>query len=294
MVMRRLSVMAGLFTLASGLLASAAPAALAARAVPAGLAVPAAAGAGWIRLTHLSPNTPAVDVYLYPFGGTHPMIVLKHVGYGAVSPYEKVASGEYTVAMRMAGATAGSPPVLSTAVHVAPGAAYTVAGLGPASGLRLQVLHDRLTTPAGTSLVRVIQASLRDHKVTVRAGSQVLAQGLAFGQVTRYRVTQPGTWVVDVAGAGGVVSQSVTLAAGTIHTLVVLDGASGLMIDNLEDAAGSAVMPRGGAATGLGGTAPRPAPPAMPWAVAIMAGVLCSGTAAYWLRRFRHQARHAR
>jgi hypothetical protein len=285
MMMRRLAVMAGLFTVASGLLVSAAPA---------GLAAPAATDAGWIRLTHLSPNTPAVDVYLYSFGGTHPMIVLKHVSYGAVSPYEKVATGEYTVAMRLAGKSAGSPPVLSTAVRITPGGAYTVAGLGPVSGLRLQVLHDRLTTPKGTSLVRVIQASLRDHKVTVKAGSQVLAQGLPFGQVTHYRPAQPGTWVVTVSGADGVVTQSVTLSAGTIHTLVVLDGASGLMIDNLVDAAGSAVMPQGGAATGLGGTAPVPAPSAMPWAVAVMAGLLCSGAAAYWLRRFRHPARHAR
>jgi hypothetical protein len=291
MMMRRLAVMAGLFTVASGLLVSAVPAALAAPAAPAGRA---ATGAGWIRLTHLSPNTPAVDVYLYSFGGTHPKIVLKHVGYGAVSPYEKVASGEYTVAMRLAGKSAGSPPVLSTAVRITPGGAYTVAGLGPVSGLRLQVLRDRLTTPKGTSLVRVIQASLHDHKVTVKAGSQVLAQGLPFGQVTHYRPAQPGTWVVSVSGADGVVSKSVTLTAGTIHTLVVLDGASGLMIDNLVDAAGSAVMPQGGAATGLGGTAPVPAPPVMPWAVAVLAGLLCSGAAAYWLRRFRHLARHAR
>jgi len=28
----------------------------------------ATTGTGWIRLAHLSPNTPAVDVYLYSFG----------------------------------------------------------------------------------------------------------------------------------------------------------------------------------------------------------------------------------
>ncbi|HLJ98838.1 MAG TPA: hypothetical protein VKU39_02900, partial [Streptosporangiaceae bacterium] len=45
------------------------------------------AGYGWIRLAHLSPNTPAVDVYLYSFGDSSAFFVLKHVGYGAVSPY---------------------------------------------------------------------------------------------------------------------------------------------------------------------------------------------------------------
>src|SRR6266436_6547875 len=32
-------------------------------------------GVGWLRLAHLSPNTPAVDVYLYSFGNSHAMIV---------------------------------------------------------------------------------------------------------------------------------------------------------------------------------------------------------------------------
>ena len=137
----------GLFTLLPGVLAAA----------PAASAAPAA---GWIRLAHLSPNTPAVDVYLYSFGNSHAMIVLHHVSYGTVSPYEKVTPGEYTVAMRGAGAKPSSPPVLSTGVHIAPGGAYTVAGMGPAKGLRLQVFQDKLTTPTGKSLVRVIQASL--------------------------------------------------------------------------------------------------------------------------------------
>jgi len=74
---------------------------------------------------------------------------------------------------------------------------------------------------------------------------------------------------VHVSGAAGTATKSVTLTAGTIHTLVVLDGAGGsLMIDNLQDAAGSAIMPRGGVATGLGGTAPAPAPSPAPWAAA--------------------------
>ena len=47
------------------------------------------------------------------------------------------------------------------------GQAYTVAAMGPSRGLRLQALNDRLTTPHGMSMVRVIQASLKEHQVTV-------------------------------------------------------------------------------------------------------------------------------
>jgi len=47
-------------------------------------AASAAEGTGWIRLAHLSPNTPAVDVYLYSFGNSNAKIVLHHVAYGTV------------------------------------------------------------------------------------------------------------------------------------------------------------------------------------------------------------------
>ncbi len=66
-------------------------------------AASATTGTGWIRLAHLSPNTPAVDVYLYSFGNSNAEIVLHHVAYGTVSPYEVVTAGDYSVAMRASG-----------------------------------------------------------------------------------------------------------------------------------------------------------------------------------------------
>ncbi len=231
---------------------------------------------GWLRLAHLSPNTPAVDVYLYSFGDPSAKIVLRHVTYGTVSGYQAVPTGEYTVAMRGAGAPASSKPVLSTTVNVATGKTYTVAGLGPNSGLRLQILKDRLVTPRGKALVRVIQASLQQHKVTVKTGSNVLVSGLAFGHVTSYQTVAPGTWNVRAAGESGNAMQSIKLAAGTIHTLVVLDDPSHLTIDNLVDAAGSRVLPAGAAATGFGGTAGVPGSSLVPWLVIVTAGLLVS------------------
>ena len=63
--------------------------------------------------------------------------MLHHVAYGTVSPYETVQAGDYSVAMRGAGASPSSQPVLSTSVTIPAGHAYTVAGMGPESGLRL-------------------------------------------------------------------------------------------------------------------------------------------------------------
>jgi hypothetical protein len=244
---------------------------------------------GWIRLAHLSPNTPAVDVYLYSFSNPHAKVVLHHVGYGTVSSYMKVPAGEYTVAMRTPGASPASPPVLSTAVHVVSDDAYTVAGIGPADGLRLKVLRDRLETPAGKILIRVIQASLHQHLVTVTAGKEILADKLPFGQLTTYRVANPGTWIFRASGGSWHISRSIKLVPDCIHTIVILDGSSDLKIHDLLDSAGMMEMPSGGVETGLGGTAPRPAFPAAPWLAMAGAGGLLAAAGGIAIRR-----RHAR
>jgi hypothetical protein len=262
------------------------------------LAIPAAAVAtasaatttGWIRLAHLSPNTPAVDVYLYSFGDSSAQIVLHHVAYGTVSPYEQVPTGDYTVAMRVAGAAATSSPVLSASVDVAAGHAYTVAGLGPESGLRLQVLDDQLTTPTGKALVRVIQASLKQSVVSVNWGGETLDGSLKFGSVSSYQTVSAGTATLTVSGGGDQATDSVPLAAGTVHTLVVLDGPKGLQIDDLLDAAGSGTAPAGGAATGFGGMAPRGPSSPLPWLAAIGAGLLLATAGGLRLRSRRGPA----
>jgi Domain of unknown function (DUF4397) len=265
-----LASLLGLFTLISGVMA-AAPAAS------------ASSGAGWIRLAHLSPNAPAVDVYLYNFGNPDALVVLHHVSYGTVSPYEQVPAGEYTVSMRAAGARGSAKPILSTGFEVHGGQAYTVAGMGPAAGLRLQVIDDTIAAPAGHALVRVIQASLSQHVVTLSLGHLTLHQ-LDFASVTTYRTVAAGHDRAEVTGQSEQASMNVPLPADSVHTLVVLDGSRGLRLTDLEDAAGSQVAPAGGAATGLGGTAPRPGPAPWPWLAVIAAGALLSLAGA---RRFR-------
>ena len=251
-------------------------------------------GMGWVRCAHLSPNTAPVDIYMYSFGDPKAMDVLRHVPYGEVGMYMKMAVGQYTAAIRPAGAPASTPPVLSATLRVHAGRAYTVAALGPANGLRLQALNDRMTTPHGKSLVRVIQASLKQHQVTVQAGSATLASNLAFSSVTPYGADQPGRWMVHAAGGSETWSGRVKLTAGSIHTLVVLDSPSGLKVANLMDAAGSAMMPHGGVDTGLGGAVPGPAPSPLPWLAGLAGGLLVAAVAATRLRRSRAVARHAR
>jgi hypothetical protein len=263
-------------------------------AVPAASAAPSSGGVGWLRLAHLSPNTPAVDCYLYSFDNPNAKIVLHHVAYGAVSPYEQVPAGEYTVAMRGAGAAPASKPVLSASVDVQPGGAYTVAGMGPYAGLRLQVVQDKLVTPAGKALVRVIQASMRQPKVSVGLNGQSLASQLAFSKISSYVAVSPGAFTVHAAGSSETATATVNLKAGSIYTLVVEDNSTKLGVDALVDASGSKVEPAGGVQTGFGGTAARPGAALLPWLSVGLAGLLAAAGGSLLVSRRRRPALHAR
>jgi hypothetical protein len=254
----------------------------------------AAADQGFVRCANLSPGTPE-DIYLYPFGDPMHPTVLTHGGYGSVSVYMPVTAGQYTVAMRPVGASASSPPSVSTSFMVSAGASYTVASIGSASARKLDVLTDQTTGQAGEKvLVRVIQASLTQPKVTVSVGGDTLARELAFGSATSYQAIKAGTPMVRFTAAGGRAAMAVRLAAGSVHTIVVLDGASGskLKIDNLTDAAGSADAPKGGAATGMGGTAPGAGggPGSVPWLATLAGGLLLAVAGGFGLRWSRRGA----
>jgi hypothetical protein len=241
--------------------------------------------AGWVRYANLSQGTPE-DVYLYSFGNPENPTVLRHQGYGGVSSYMQLSAGEYTVAVRPVGTAASSPASITTSFMVSAGTNYTVASLGPATGRRLQVLQDQIAAPSGQALVRVIQASSKQPRVTASIGADTLARQLAFGSVTTYQAVQPGTPAVVFSTPDGHAAMPVALAAGSVHTIVVLDGTSGLKIDNLTDAAASQVAAKGGAATGLGGTAPGPPAPSLaPWLATLAAGLLLAVAGGFGLRR---------
>jgi Domain of unknown function (DUF4397) len=279
---RRLVLVAAVTALLGGPTVAAASAASAASA--------AGAGQGWVRCADLSPGTPE-DVYLYPFGNPSHPTVLMHQGYGTVSKYMPVSAGQYTLAMRPSGASASSLPTVSTSFMVSAGSNYTVASIGSVSSRRLKVLDDQMAAAAGSkALVRVIQASVKQPQVTVSVGPNVLARELAFGSASSYQSVQPGSPTVTFSAQGGHAAMAVKLTAGSVHTLVVLDGSSGLRIDNLTDAAGSTDSPKGGAATGFGGTAPKPGPGLAPWLGTLAGGVLLAVAGGFGLRRSRRTA----
>ena len=225
------------------------------------VATPAGAdtAVGYVRLAHLSPDTPKVDVYLSKVSDdSFKPQVFEHVGYGVVSKYLPLPVGTYAVAMRNEGAPASAPPVLTTQVTVQAGAAYTVAGVGKFSGLGLKVLTDDLTRPAdGKAKVRVIQASVNNPVLDVSlANGTSVAKAVSFASTTSYQLVNPGTWVLALRGSGSsaVTNLSCTLATGSVYSLLVLDSPTGLKLELRLDARGGGSAPEGGVETGGGST----------------------------------------
>jgi hypothetical protein len=249
----------------------------------------AAAGDGYVRLAHLSPDTPAVDVYLKSDDNKVKEQTFPGVAYGAMSDYLRLPVGTYSVAMRKAGAAASTKPVLTTEVTVETGQAYTVAGVGRYADLGLRVLKDDLTLPGpDESKVRVIQASVKAPVLDVSGkGGATIADGVAFATTTAYKQVNPGKWTVMVQPTGGGKASALpcTLGAGNVYSLLVLDDKSGGLKSELHiDAGRSGTAPLGGVQTGDGGSQPSSSLP-MALLLAGLAAVLTGGVIVALRRR---------
>lgn len=270
-----------------------------------GLGIPAAGAAegGLLRLAHLSPDTPPVDVYVDSVSDPTAKLVLHGVSYGAISGYQQVPPGTYTVAMRANGAATNTPPVLSTTVQVSGSSAHTVAGVGNFASLGLEVLTDDLTLPpAGQARLRVLSAAATAKSLDVTlAGGAPVAMQLPFAHTSGYVDVPAGATSLQVAPDGtAATALPVTLAAGSVYSVVVLDKkGGGLDVRTVLDAASPGVRPVGGVETGAGGAAPgggglSSADRAAAAGIAVLATVALLTTSARRPFRARRPGRHVR
>jgi Domain of unknown function (DUF4397) len=238
-------------------------AAVALLALPGSAAAAPAEQSSFLRLAHISPNTPNVDIYLTSVGDPSVWFTVPGVGYGSVTDYRALPVDSYTISMRAAGAPADSPPVISTVLTTKPGAAYTVAGTGLYDQLGLTVLDDELgMPPAGNARLRVVNGAATAPAVDLSVvGGPVIADGVAFADTTGYRTVPVGNWTVQATTAGGAAPTSlpIDIAGNAVYTVLLLDRNGGLEAQLLLDSAGAAAVPTGGVDTGFGGTAAEPA-----------------------------------
>lgn len=212
---------------------------------------------GYLRLAHLSPNTPKVDVYVASFGNEDDPTVLRSVGYGAFSPYQQVPAGSYTIAMRLEGAPGNEPPVLSTTIQLEAHTAATVIGMGEQANLELVTITDGMELPDdGKTKVRVIQAAMSVPAVdSVEVAGSEIATDLAFTEYTNYSQATAGASTVEATAGTDTAEEPVDLVAGGTYTIVVRDLASGIGVLPIQDFGAANSIPTGGVEAGLGGSA---------------------------------------
>ena len=250
-------------------------AALAASAAPAyaSTSAPQSTTDGWVRLANLSPTAGTCDLYLYSLGDNKALMVMRNVDYGRVSAYTTLPAGDYTVVMRRSGQPATTPAVASSALMLMGNMEYTVAAMGTGAHQQFQTIDDSKDVVAGKSAVRILQAA-SVTTTSADVGQQQLGSNLKFGDITNYQTVAAGTQLVSLDTSAGQASADIQLSPNSTHTLVVLNGSRGPEITELTDAVGTVARPSGGAATGFGGTAPKPLSSPLPWLAMIGAGAV--------------------
>lgn len=197
---------------------------------------------GKIRIGHLSPTTPAVDMYLSRPGAVE-VQVARGTGYSAVTPYLERSPGLYTIAARRAGAPADSPPVVTATVEVSPGSAQTAFffDTGVGGTVQGQVLLDEETPVApGSGLVRIVQGAGGAGPVDAQAvGGPPLADDLRYGTSTAYAPVPARPWSVEFSAGGFVHAATLEVESGSVTTVVVTrDVAGRLTVTPLQDVDG--------------------------------------------------------
>jgi hypothetical protein len=214
-----------------------------------------------IRVAHLSPDAPAVDVCLKPAGGAYGKPLLASLGAAAGLPYPKLTAyvelppARYDARIVRAGdpdgcANAAVADTLGIAVDK--GVTATVAAIGVLDrsglaahdpGFRLAVYPDATSTAAGKGKLRFIHASPSTPAVDVGTGagttfSRVFAN-VAFGGIAVHTpidalgyaevppFTAPVTARISGTTTDALTVPSVTIAAGQLATAFAIGAKTG-------------------------------------------------------------------
>jgi len=174
-----------------------------------------------VRVAHLSPDAPAVDVWLD--GG----IVLSDVPYKTVSSYLELPSGSRRVQVTPAGET--KPVVIDAMVEFESDKAYTVAAtgfLGEDDLLPLVLVDDRFTM-VSEAKIRFVHTSPDAPAVDVgQSDGSVVFGDVAFRKSSTYAQLPAASYDLEVRAAGtmdiALSVPGVTLEEGTNYTVFAI------------------------------------------------------------------------
>ncbi|GAA2555240.1 DUF4397 domain-containing protein [Pseudonocardia hydrocarbonoxydans] len=211
-------------------------------------AAPALAATGtYVRLGQFTPGMPGNELVVFPVGEAGDEVRIPAVDYGGLSEYRRIEPGDYVVGIRPAGTD--GPPVVTSTLDAMPGSAYTLAAVGPADAPVLTVVPDDLTPPpAGEARLRVFQAFSPDPVDVAGPGGLDLGRAVPVGAAGEYRSVPAGQ--VDLTVRGAVLP--VTVGAGQVVSVVLVDRDGAPAAQVHVDAAGPVVVPPGPVDAGFG------------------------------------------
>jgi len=178
-----------------------------------------------VRVAHLSPDAPAVDIWVD--GG----VVLNDVPYKTVSDYLELPSGSHRVQVTPAGET--KPVVIDATVEFESDKAYTVAATGFLGEDDLQplVLVDDRFTMMSESKIRFVHTSPDAPAVDVgQSDGSVVFGDVALRESSMYAQLPAGSYDLEVRVAGtmdiALSVPNVVLEEGTNYTVFAIGSLS--------------------------------------------------------------------
>ncbi len=189
-----------------------------------------------VRVAHLSPDAPAIDVCIAKAGSAYPaQPLLASLGssaglsYPKVTNYLEIPSGAIDVRIVLAGATSCENKAVpdTNGIAVTPDLTATVGAIGKLAELQLSVFPDAVATTAGKAKLRFIHSSPGTPNVDIgikdaHGTFSKLFANVKFGTTLGYLDTAPLTATVAARVANTTTEPlaipNVSLAAGQIAT----------------------------------------------------------------------------
>lgn len=184
-----------------------------------------------VRVVHLSPDAPAVDVLV------DGAAAFTGIPFGDVTGYAELPAGTYDVKVEPAGAGGAGPFVIDADLTLSANTDYTVIATDVLAQIFPTVLVDDNAAPAaGQARVRFFHGAPDAPAVDVAVtGGPVLFGNVEFGDSGGYVEVPAGTYDLEVRVAGttavALTLPGVTLEAGNVYTAY----AAGLLGDGQAD-----------------------------------------------------------
>ena len=160
------------------------------------LAISTSAMSADVRVAHLSPDAPAVDVLV------NGAVAFSNASFGEFTDYAPLPAGEYLIQVVPTGAT--EPVVIETTLDVPSHGDFTVAAINELADITATVFEDQNIRIPGSTRVRFVHASPGTPAVDIALadGGAVLFSDVSYGESGGYITVPGGIYDLEARVAG--------------------------------------------------------------------------------------------